>query len=241
VINEWVSDQTEKKIQDLIPEGSIDTLTRLILTNAIYFNADWQSPFEEADTADGVFTTLNDSTVSVPMMSQLGDFAYGEAAGVQVIDLPYYGDEVSMVIFLPAKGEFSGFERSLNPETLQAMLANLERKSVNLRMPKFEFSSEFELVNTLAKMGMPSAFSAEADFSGMDGTRDLSISGVLHKAYVAVDEAGTEAAAATGVIVGITSIPLSDVDMLIDRPFVFGIRDNATGTLLFLGRVLDPS
>jgi serpin B len=241
IINDWVSDQTEERIKDLIPQGAIDAMTRLVLANAIYFKADWQVQFEESGTEDAPFTLLDGSQVSIPMMSQMDPYAYAEGPGYQAIELPYYGEEISMVVFLPGEGEFDAFEQALSPEMLQGILGDLELTSLSLRMPKFEFESEFSLVKVLDELGMPSAFNEEANFSAMDGTRNLLISDVVHKAFVAVDESGTEAAAATAVIVAEMSIEITEVEMHLDRPFIFGIRDNITGTLLFLGRVMDPA
>jgi serpin B len=241
-INEWVSDQTEERIEDLIPQGAIDSLTRLVLTNAIYFNAAWQYPFDESDTRDGTFYLLDGSEVTVPMMHQTEDFGYAEGDGYQVVELPYDGRELSMVILLPRAGQFGAFEDALDAQRVAAMIHDLERRQVILTMPKFEFESEFSLSHTLAAMGMPTAFSDSADFSGMTGNRELSISDVIHKSFVAVDEAGTEAAAATAVIMGLTALPPAEaVEVSIDRPFLFLIRDIDTGSILFVGRVANPA
>ncbi|MFC1848187.1 serpin family protein [Chloroflexota bacterium] len=240
-INDWVSEQTEGRIEDLIPQGAIDALTRLVLTNAIYFNAAWLNPFSEEMTRDGAFHLLNGGDLTVPMMMQTESFGYADGEGYQAVELPYDGRELSMVILLPQTGEFEGFEDSLDAEFVDTVLNDLAYGRVALTMPKFEFESEFGLVDTLTTMGMPAAFSAEADFSGMNGTRDLAITDILHKAFVAVDEAGTEAAAATAVIIGETSMPGEPVEVTVDRPFVFLIRDIETGAVLFVGRVMNPS
>jgi serpin B len=240
-INDWVSEQTEGRIKDLIPQGMIDSLTRLVLTNAIYFNAAWAFPFNENATSDGVFHLLNGDEVTVPMMRQTESFGYAEGDDYQAVALPYDGNELSMVILLPAAGEFGAFESSLDFPKLQEIINNLQYQEVALTMPKFEFESSFDLKETLSDMGMPAAFSSDADFSGMNGRRNLSITDVVHKAFVSVDEAGTEAAAATAVIVGETSIPMELVNVNIDRPFIFMIRDIETGALLFVGRILNPS
>ena len=239
-INDWVSDQTEDRIKDLIPEGAIDALTRLVLTNAIYFNAAWAYPFDEDVTANGAFYLLDGGQVTVPMMRQTESFGYTEGEGYQAVELLYDGDELSMVVLLPASGNFEAFEEGLQDQKVSDIIGDLQPAQVVLTMPKFEFDSEFSLKNTLADMGMPIAFSEAADFSGMTGTRDLCISEVLHKAFVSVDEAGTEAAAATAVIVGETSVPAEPVEVTIDRPFIFLIRDIETGAVLFVGRVLNP-
>jgi serpin B len=239
-INEWVSDQTEDRIKDLIPQGAIDVLTRLVLTNAIYFNAAWEYPFDEDMTADGPFYLLDGGQVTVPMMQQMQSFGYTDGGGYQAVELLYDGDELSMVILLPASGNFEAFEEGLEAQQISDIISDLQLAQVTLTMPKFEFDSEFSLKDTLAEMGMPAAFSEAADFSGMTGTRDLCISAVLHKAFVSVDEAGTEAAAATAVIVGETAVPGQSVEVTVNRPFIFLIRDIETGSILFVGRVLNP-
>jgi len=240
-INQWVSDQTEGRIKDLIPQGAIDALTRLVLTNAIYFNAAWEYPFDEDMTADGLFYLLDGGQVTVPMMKQTESFGYTEGEGYQAVELQYDGNELSMVILLPEAGQFQTFEEGLQAQQVRDIISGLQDTQVALTMPKFEFDSEFSLKDTLAEMGMPVAFSAAADFSGMTGTPDLCISEVLHKAFVSVDEAGTEAAAATAVIVGETGMPGQPVEVTIDRPFVFLIRDIDTGAVLFVGRVMNPA
>jgi len=239
-INDWVSDQTEGRIEDLIPQGVIDALTRLVLTNAIYFNAAWLSPFDEDTTEDGSFYLLDGSEVTVPMMRQTESFGYAEGEGYQAVELLYDGSELSMVILLPERGRFEEFEASLSAERVDSIIGDLEDENVALTLPKFEFESEFSLVDTLAAMGMPIAFSGAADFSGMTGTSELFIGDVLHKAFVSVDEAGTEAAAATAVVMELTAMPEEPVEVTVDRPFVFLIRDIETGAVLFLGRVANP-
>ncbi len=245
-INDWVSDETEGRIEDLIPPGVIDALTRLVLTNAIYFNAAWQYPFSESRTADGTFHLLDGGEVMVPMMRRTASFGLAKGDGYQAVELPYDGSELSMVILLPDTGQFEGFEGSLDVDLVRTITEGLVPTRVALTMPKFEFESDFTLVDTLRAMGMPVAFisslgpctSEMADFSGMTGTCELFIKDVVHKAFVSVDEAGTEAAAATAVVIGIESLPPS---VTIDRPFVFLIRDIETGAILFVGRVTDPS
>lgn len=239
-INDWVTEQTEGKIEDLISEGAIDDLTRLVLTNAIYFNAAWKHPFDEENTIDGPFYTINGSEITVPMMNQTESYGYVDGNGYTAVELPYDGDELSVVILLPDTGEFQAFEDTLDAESFKSIIDKLNYREVNLTMPKFEFDSEFGLVDTLTDMGMPVAFSGDADFSGMTGNRELAISDVIHKAFVSVDEAGTEAAAATAVIIGLTSAPELPVEVTVDHPFIFLIRDIQTNSVLFLGRVLNP-
>jgi serpin B len=174
------------------------------------------------------------------MMRQSEQFNYAEGQGYQAVELPYNGSQLSMVIFLPASGNFSAFENGLSADRADAIIKGMGNRQVNLVMPKFTFESSFGLKSVLSAMGMPVAFTDAADFSGMSGNKDLLIQDVVHKAFVAVDENGTEAAAATAVIVGITALPANPVDVTIDRPFIFLIRDIPTGTVLFLGRVMNP-
>jgi serpin B len=242
-INEWVAEQTEDRIQDLIPPGAINAMTRLVLTNAIYFNAAWQEPFSEPATRDEPFYLLDGNSVSVPMMLQTEEFGYAAGDGYQAVELHYDGRELSMVILLPNEGGFETFERSLTAEVVNHSVKNLSRRKLVLAMPKFEFDSGFSLSQALMTLGMPSAFSATADFSGMTGDRDLFISDVIHKAFVSVDEEGTEAAAATAVVMAELAAPPEKEEPLavtIDRPFMFLIRDIRTGSVLFVGRVLNP-
>ena len=239
-INDWVSEQTEERIKDLIPQGAIDELTRLVLTNAIYFNAAWQYPFDEDATEEGDFFLLNGGKVRIPMMKQTESFGYTEGDGYQAVELPYDGRELSMVILLPEQGKFASFEESLSRQLVDSIIQEISDWQVTLSMPKFEYESSFGLKQALNTLGMQDAFIPDdADFSGMDGKRDLFIQDVLHKAFVSVDEAGTEAAAATAVIVGTTSVPANQIELKIDRPFIYLIRDIETGTILFIGRVLN--
>jgi serpin B len=243
IINRWVSDQTEGRIKDLIPQGAIDAMTRLVLTNAIYFNAAWQYAFLKNATFDDVFYLLNGGEVTVPMMHQTESFRYAEGNDYQAVELPYDGRELSMVILLPQTGQFKSFEGGLNSNKVDGIIGNLANKKIALTMPKYEFSSDFSLKKTLGAMGMPVAFTGNADLSGMDGKHDLFISDVIHKAFVSVDESGTEAAAATAVIIAATSAPAQEkiINVTIDRPFIFLIRDIQTGAILFLGQVMNPA
>ncbi len=241
-INQWVSDQTEGRIKDLIPEGSITDLTRLVLTNAIYFNAAWQYPFTKSATANGSFHLVNGTDVTVPMMRATENFGYTKSGNTLAVELPYDGNELSMVILTNTTGKFGDFENTLTLPAVKAIIDDLRYARVALTMPKFEFESQFGLKETLQSMGMVVPFELYgADFTGMSTESDLHIDDVIHKAFVSVDEEGTEAAAATAVIVGTTSMPAEPVIVTLDQPFVFLIRDIQTGAILFIGRVMNPA
>lgn len=239
-INDWVSDETEERIQDLIPPGQLDAMTRLVLTNAIYFNAAWQYQFEESLTSDSPFYLLTGEDVTVRMMKQTESLGYTAGDGYQAVESLYDGGELSMIILLPDSGQYESFEEQLTAEKADEIIRNLEKIQVTLSMPKFEFESEFMMRETLSAMGMPVAFGSGADFSGMIGQPGLYIDQVIHKAFVSVDESGTEAAAATAVDMKLTSAPVDPVKVTIDHPFIFLIRDIETGAVLFVGRVLNP-
>lgn len=240
-INAWVADRTNDKITDLIPEGAVNGLTRLVLVNAVYLDATWARQFDPNHTSDGTFTTLAGDTVTVPMMSQTSTFGYAKGDGWQAVDLPYSGDDLSMLLIVPDGGRFSEVESRLESGVFNEALAGLSATSVSLAMPKFTVRSQMGLNGALEALGMDAAFDRDnADFSGMTTEERLFISEVVHEAYIAVDEEGTEAAAATGVVMEATSSPMVDTVLRIDRPFVFVLRD-ATGAILFLGRVADPS
>jgi serpin B len=241
-INDWVSEQTEGRIEDLIPQGVINALTRLVLTNAIYFNAAWNAPFRPELTEEGTFHLLDGGEVKVPMMKRTVSRGYAEGEGYQAVELLYDGRELSMVLLLPDAGQFEAFEDRLDAERVGAIVRDLAGWDVALTMPKFEFESDFFLEEALSAMGMPDAFSPEdADFSGITGNRELFIEDVIHKAFVSVDESGTEAAAATAVVVALTGAFEEHIEVTVDRPFIFLIRDIETGVILFVGRVVDPS
>lgn len=254
IINDWVSNQTENKIKDLIPSKAIDKYTRIVLANAIYFDADWLYKFMKQNTKDDTFYLLDGSKYTVPMMSHRAYFDYTEGDDYQAVELRYKGNKLSMVILLPRETGFNDFEKSLDADKLDAIVNNLNSGYVDLTMPKFKFESGFKLNETLSDMGMPLTFTPMppekigtcsekwADFSGMTGKCELYITAIFHKAFVAVDEEGTEAAAATTVIGGVPcSAPPEPIKLTIDHPFIFLIRDIKTGTILFLGRVMDPS
>lgn len=239
-INTWVEDQTEDKIKDLIPAGAITPDTVAVLTNAIYFNAAWEDQFEEGATVDAPFEAPTGS-VDVPTMKQLSDYGYSAQAGFEAIELPYDGGEVSMVVLLPdATSDLATLEGNLDAATIQATFGALETKKIELSFPKFKFESPIGLNQMLKNLGMPSAFDA-ADFSGISKTMSLAITDVLHKAFIDVNEKGTEAAAATAVIIGETSVPVAELTIEVDRPFLVLIRDRETDAVIFIGRVVDPS
>jgi serpin B len=242
-INEWVSDKTNKRIKDIIPPGVLDPSTRLALANAIYFKATWEYEFDPNETSDEPFHLLDGETVSVPMMGmETGrNFAYASGNGWQAVALPYKGGLTEMVIIEPDAGNFEAFESTLTADRYDEILSALEPKKVILSMPKFTFETRYGLSDTLIQMGMQDAFDPSlADFSGMDGQRILFIGDALHEAFVAVDEKGTEAAAATVVIMGMGAMMPEGIVLTIDRPLLFFIRDVPTGTILFMGRVVDP-
>ena len=241
-INDWVYDETQEKIKDLLPEGVLSSDTRMVLVNAIYFKADWLSQFDANDTYDSPFHLLDGTDVTVKMMNQGTSMPYYQGNGFQAVELPYAGDTSAMDILIPDEGNFEAFESSLNSDLFNKAINGMQPASMMLSLPKFTYESQFNLSDTLKSMGMVDAFDPDqADFSGMTAQNDLFISNVIHKAFVAVDEEGTEAAAATAVIMDTTSAPMFEVTLTIDRPFIFIIRDKPSGQILFIGRVLNPA
>lgn len=228
-INEWVSRETEQKIPELMPDGSIDAMTRLVLTNAVYFNAAWARTFEPALTRDGDFTLADGSHVRVPFMHQAETHRYAEGDGWRAVELAYDGGEVAMLVVV-GDASPSDVVRELRP------------RAVRLALPKFAFRSKFSLPVALRALGATDAFDPKrADLSGITGDRSLYVSDVIHEATIEVDERGTEAAAATGVAARLTSAPTDEVELVVDRPFLFTIRDVATGAIVFLGSVANPA
>jgi len=242
-INQWVEEQTQDKIKDLMPPGSIDAMTRLVLTNAIYFKGQWAEQFDKKMTADMPFFVSAEKKIAAPLMMLKERFKYAELDTSQIVELPYVDDELSMVVLLPKeKGALSKLEAQLTAENLAAWQGQMHKKEVVVYLPRFKMTSQFSLPKILAQMGMPDAFDiGKADFSGMTDAGGLFISDVLHKAFVEVNEEGTEAAAATGAVISLTSMPAPPPVFRADRPFVFLIKDNKTNSLLFLGRVTDPT
>jgi serpin B len=241
-INDWVSEQTKQRIKDLIPQGAISGMTRLVLTNAIYFKAAWLNQFEKNNTHDDSFYLLDGSEVTASMMHQSESFGYTEGNGYQAVELQYDTNELSMIIIAPEAGYFEDFESSLTSDVVEGIIDDIDYQEVELTMPKFSFSSQFSLNDVLQAMGISDAFdSSRADFSGMTDEDSLFISNVIHKAFVSVDEEGTEAAAASAVIMDTTGMPLEPAVVVLDHPFIFFIRDIATNTILFIGRVVNPA
>jgi len=242
-INTWVEKKTRNKIKELIKPGVLNNLTQLVLTNAIYFKGNWQTQFKKAMTRPAPFTLTDGAKVNVPMMNQTERYGHFDAETFQALELPYLNNELSMVIFLPKKTDgLSDFERTITAKELSDCLAGLRKRKVIVSVPKFKMTSQFSLASVLKSMGMTDAFVPnKADFSGINGRKDLFISAVVHKAFVEVNEEGTEAAAATGVAIGLTSVgPVRPPVFRADHPFLFLIRDNRTGSILFLGRVMNP-
>jgi serpin B len=245
-INTWVENETQQKIKELIKPGVISSLTRLVLCNAIYFKGHWFRQFEEARTKEQDFYVTPQKIVEVPMMSQEENFRLKDFDKFSAIELPYEGNDLSMIIFLPKEiGGLAEFERNLTYDSARAWIDELigsYKSRVLVSVPRFKVICELGLSKILFDMGMYSAFTiAKADFSGMTGNKELFIDKVVHKAFVEVNEEGTEAAAATSVIVGLTSTPPPPPTFRADHPFVFLIRDTQTGSILFVGRVSDPT
>ena len=242
-INAWVEQQTNEKIKDLLPPKVLNALTRLVLVNAIYFKGFWDNQFKSRDTREMEFWLLTEDAVKVPMMHQEHQFGYWENDSLQIMEMPYKEESLSLIVLLPKeKTGIIDLEQKLNFENMMAWQSRLRKRKVIVFFPKFKIESQFSLGQTLALMGMPDAFDPElADFSAMVGHKELYISAVIHKAFLEVNEEGSEAAAATGVVVGVTSIAPSPPIFKADHPFVFFIRDNKSQSILFLGRVLNPA
>ncbi len=241
-INEWAEEETNGRIEDLIPSGGIDTATTLVLSNAVYFKGLWESQFKTDSTRKAVFHGSAGDT-EVDMMMQRSSFDYYEDEDLQVVEMPYVGERLSMLVVLPREGLLGGLERvegGLTVELIDGWLAGMREEEVAVHLPKFEMTwGTTDLSTDLVALGMGDAF-RDADFSGMTGQKDLFISGVFHKAFIAVDEEGSEAAAATAVVMKRTSMPMGP-EFRADRPFMFMIRDDVTGAILFMGRVVAPS
>ena len=240
-INSWIAEQTEDKIRDLIPEGVLDAITRLVLTNAVYFKGYWTEPFNVKVTKDAPFHVTARQEIQVPLMFRESDYRYAASEGLKMIELTYGQGDLSMLVLLPDEiGGLAALEAKFTSDNLNRWLMGLRKQEVEVYLPRFKFTSQFDLREILNSMGMTMAFAmTQADFSGMDGERDLFISAVIHKAFVDVNEEGTEAAAATGSVMKSIARKLPAV-FRADHPFLFLIRDNQSGSILFLGRVVNP-
>lgn len=245
-INDWVAQETEDKITELLPQDSINGLTRLVLTNAIYFYGAWAIPFDEDLTDSGDFHLIDGDVISVPIMRLSPRTKQGETLpavvldGYTAVELPYKGREIAMLILVPDQGRFFEIEQALDANLIDRTVESLTPWDLRLEMPKFGYESKFQLKDTLSQMGMPDPFDPDnADFSGMTGTRELVIQEAYHKGFISVDEKGTEAAAATAVVIGLTAAPTS-LAVTINRPFIYLIRDIQTNAILFVGRVINP-
>ena len=244
MINRWVEQKTRDKIRDLIQPGVLDPMTRLVLVNAIYFKGMWENRFKVEDTRDTPFHIAEGKAVQAPMMNLRKEFGYADLDSLQILEMPYAGKSLSMLVLLPRKVDgMRQLEADLAPAKLKEWMSVLRRKEVVVFLPRFKMTSMFRLDETLAALGMRDAFSpARADFSGMDGRKGwLHIGVVLHKAFVEVNEEGTEAAAATAVGIRATAMPAPPPEFRADRPFLFLIMEKETGSILFMGRVTDPT
>jgi serpin B len=241
-INDWVAGETNDRITDLIPDGVLSEMTRLVLTNAVYLDATWSSVFDKEDTWEGPFFLLDGSQVTAEIMHQAGFFPYAAGEGWQAVELPYVGEELAMLFLVPDAGRFAEVEQLTSGGLLDEVIAALASAQVDLGLPKYEFRTKASVADLLKALGMPTAFDpGTADFSGMTAEDRLCISDVIHEAFIKVDEEGTEAAAATAVIMDLTAAPMEGVDLQIDRPFLFSLYDRETGEILFMGRVLNPA
>jgi len=235
VINEWIAEQTEQLIPELFPEDSLDPNTAMVLVNAIALDAPWEFPFNPASTSDRPFTLADGSTVDVATMRYDEFLPSVRTEEYQAVELPYGGGALSMVIIVPA--DLASFEETLSPESLGAAIDGLREGGIHLTVPKWSARTHLTLNDTLSALGMPSAFGADADFSGMVEGGGLMLDRVEHEAFIEVDEEGTRAAAATG-----GSMQASHgTTIAVDRPFLYVIRDRGAGTILFIGRVADPT
>jgi serpin B len=240
-INSFIEEQTNGKIKDLIPVGYLNDMTRLVLTNAIYFKGTWQWQFDEADTQEGIFRISDSKTVETPMMHMNPEdveFNYAQINDLQILELPYKGDKISMLILLPEEN-LEVIESDLTAKKIEEYKSQMRPTELNsISLPKFEFDTKYFMSNTLSELGMPTAFLGSADFSGITGRKDLFISEVIHQAYVKVNEEGTEAAAATAVVMELSMAPMNVFNA--NHPFMFIIQEKDSGNILFLGRVVDP-
>jgi len=244
-INQWVEKETERRIQDLIPSGLLARDTRLVLTNAIYFKGNWAVAFDKEATEEAPFFVSPSSEIAVSMMHHVERFGYRADGDLQILQMPYAGNALSMVVLLPrTRGGLADLEKKITHDALRDWTKGLRSQKVSVFLPRFAMTAQFSLESVLKSMGMTLPFDANAaDFSLMSRDEQLFISAVVHKAFVDVNEQGTEAAAATGVIMAPTAAPIQEEPPVFraDHPFVFLIRDNRTGCIVFMGRLLDPA
>ncbi len=242
-INRWTEEHTKERIKDLFRAGSLNSQTRLVLTSAIYFYGKWQDPFVASRTEPAPFTLTEGGTAQASFMNQTSHFGYTETPAAQILEMRYAGTGFAFDVVLPktAKG-LAEIEKSLTPANLNAWLNSLGARNVQVSLPKFRAESEFSLRKALSTLGMPTAFTEQADFSGIDPKRGLAISEVVHKAFVDVSEKGTEAAAATGITMRATAMRMPEPAVVFraDHPFLFLIRDTRSGAVLFIGRLMNP-
>lgn len=241
IINQWVEAQTKQKIRELLLKEDLKPATRLVLTNAIYFKGGWRAKFDPQKTAPAPFLLENGGTAQASFMTQTGRFRYFMNDDFEALELPYAGDRLSMVVLLPQKGvKLEKIESLLSADTLRSWRSEMTETEIRVFLPRFRTETRFELNGPLAALGMPDAFDENlADFSGIMGKKDLHISKVIHKAFVDVNEEGTEAAAATAVVMDTKSLRM-EIDFRADRPFVYAIVDGRSGSVLFLGRLMNP-
>lgn len=241
-INKWVEEKTNNKIKELFRPGTLNQLTRLVLTNAIYFKGEWLKQFEKEDTKEEDFWVSKERSVKVPMMRITGQnakFNYAETEGLQILEMDYKGNDISMIVLLP-KGDIELLEKSLTEENLRNWISRLREERIDVYFPKFKITKRYTLNDIIQEMGAKSAFiPGKADFSKINGTKELYIQIAVHQAFIEVNEEGTEAGGATGIGIGITAVPIKKV-FRTDHPFIFIIQEKGTGTILFLGKVVNP-
>jgi serpin B len=242
IINEWVEERTNYRIKDLFPRNSINNEVVLVLTNAIYFKGDWLIEFDVESTRKEEFHVSPTESVEADMMSLLGErFNYTDIGDMQVLELPYTGKDISMIILLPKENNLSDIEATLSCDELGVLIDGLKETAVDVYLPRFTFETKYFMKEDLIEMGMPTAFTSYANFTGITEVEMLFIDVVIHQAFIEVNEEGTEAAAATGVVMPKSSAPPPSEVFRADHPFIFIIQDRVTGIILFMGRVITPS
>lgn len=240
-INSWVANETRDRIEDLIPAGVLSELTRLVLTNAVYLKAPWENPFDEQLTSEGVFELLDGSEKAVDLMATSGSFRFARDGPLQALELPYAGGDLALLVLIPDSGTFPDVVTTIDSRTVDSIVDQLDPVQIDLRFPRFEFTTEAALVPALSALGMEVAFDPDrADFSDMTTEDRLFISAVMHEAFISVDESGTEAAAATAVVMDLTVAAEEPLSVVVDRPFIVVVRHLETSGNLFIGHVVNP-